>query len=739
MAAQDLGITEWERSKISAQDINLLKKLGLSKKKDALRFPSEESYPTPPIEYRVSFVDRLIRGLSAPIHDFLRGLLFVYGLQLHHLTPNSIIHVSIFITLCECFLGVHSNWALWKRIFYLRRNGSHNIAYNIGGVVICVRPDVEYFDVKFPDSVQGWRKRWLYVREECTDSLEYNILPFDGSAKILRRRSWDAEVTDEEKSATETLMKRIHELQNTRSKELSGIQITAYFLRIRVQPLQARKNPLWMYAGDKDVDRVSKDLSVKDLEKVVRKILSLSKKDAVPTTCRVVPYNGTNALPQNHHTTSSLPPLPEGGEVEERTVITDDAQVPSRPESEVAVSRKSAASSEREVESEASESTHSIPSVVSPRNKRKRGDAEDSGTSKPNSSPAEETAPEGTSPKEEETFHAYNDALVSSGDEEEEPAVNVTAPMSTSQTLALSETHQTAEETSPPDQDLQRLTSAASPRAPSPKRARIELNEEQNIIGSSAIPPLDDPLMQHFISLGTQFVGYRDTVNRLKEVLATANSRADDLAVKLEQSEKTRQKAEQDAASVEDLRKRLYEAETALSDKITQQIAQEKEIIGRLESQNRLFAKKMGQDFELEEPEGNRLRDALSLLEIHGDLACRTITDAKTAFSRLFPYFFPKKNQPNTFADLTKCFIPEEDLGLALRQENLKIGVEGTIALVAESHQTVDWAKAGETKRMNTEKWRALIRAAKPHSKKILSFLGYKPAPSSSSAKPEVK
>jgi hypothetical protein len=178
MAAQDLGNTEWERSKISAQDINLLKKLGLSKKNDVLRFPSEESYPTPPIGYRVSFVDHLICGLAAPIHDFLRGLLFVYGLQLHHLTPNSILHVSIFITLCECFLGVHPNWALWKRIFILRRNGSLNIAYNIGGVVICVRPHVEYFDVKFPDSIQGWRKRWLYIREESADSVEHNIPPF---------------------------------------------------------------------------------------------------------------------------------------------------------------------------------------------------------------------------------------------------------------------------------------------------------------------------------------------------------------------------------------------------------------------------------------------------------------------------------------------------------------------------------------------------------------------------------
>jgi hypothetical protein len=225
-------------------------------------------------------------------------LLFVYGLQLHHLTPNSILHISIFITLCESFLGVQPNWALWKHIFFCRRNGSPNVAYNIGGVVICVRPDVDYFDVKFPDSVQGWRKKWLYIHEENHGCAEDNIPPFDGAEKIYRRRSWDAEATEEEKTATEALMTRIHELQNTRGKELSGIQITAYFLRIRVQPLQARKNPLWKYAGDNDVDRLSVDLSVKDLEKLVRKISSLSKKDPVPSSCRVKPYSATNALPK---------------------------------------------------------------------------------------------------------------------------------------------------------------------------------------------------------------------------------------------------------------------------------------------------------------------------------------------------------------------------------------------------------------------------------------------------------
>jgi hypothetical protein len=114
-------------------------------------------------------------------------------------------------------------------------------------------------------------------------------------------------------------------------------------------------------------------------------------------------------LPQNHQVISSLPPLPEGGEVDERTIVTDDSQGTYRPESEVAASHKSAASFERDTGSEASESVHSLPSTTSPKNKRKRGDVEDSGTSKAGGSPAEETSPE-----EEDAFNPYNDALVSS-------------------------------------------------------------------------------------------------------------------------------------------------------------------------------------------------------------------------------------------------------------------------------------------------------------------------------------
>ncbi|KAK1681564.1 hypothetical protein QYE76_042412 [Lolium multiflorum] len=695
MAAADLGAVEWERSKVTNQDLNLLKKLGITKKPKAVCFPSEESYPAPPMGYRVSFVDHLIRGLSAPIHPFLRGLLFVYGLQLHHLTPNSILHISIFITLCEAFLGVSPNWALWKRIFFCRRNGSHNVAYNIGGVVISIRSTANYFDVKLPDSVQGWRKRWLYIREENHGCAEDNIPPFDGDERILRRRSWDAEATEEERASTEALMTRIRELQNTRGKELSGIQIIVYFLKSRVQPLQARKFPLWKYTGDEDVDRLSTDLEVKDLEKLVRKITSLSKKDSIPSSCRVKPYSAAHALP-------------------------------------------------KDAASEGTASAQSPPLAVSPKNKRKRDDVEDSGTSKP-----EEADPS----SQKAAYDPYLGTLISSDEEEEVPTADVAARTSTSHTLVASETPVEGEETSPPRQNVDTATPPSSPRAPLSKRARTEIIPEPTLqLSSSSNPLLEDPMIKDLLRIGTQFVGYREYASKAEEKLAEANERANTLAQQLEQSEKARKKAESDAvgaraeadkakadaAGVEDLRKKLHDAETSLSEHITAQSAREEAILKRIRTQNRRFVARTAQEYELEDPDNDPLLDAVSFLEFHGTEAREGIDEAKAGLLRLFPYFFPKKEAPATFLNLAKCFNPPEDLGLKMRHENQKVAVESTVALVADSQQTIDWTKVGDTDQIEQLKWRSLVKAAKPNTKKILAYLGVKPASTPSSSRPEV-
>ena len=78
-----------------------------------------ESVPNPSKGEWVCLVPYLIRGLGFPVHPFLRGLLEFYGLQLHNLTPASILHIAGFVALCELFLGIEAHFALCKRLFCL--------------------------------------------------------------------------------------------------------------------------------------------------------------------------------------------------------------------------------------------------------------------------------------------------------------------------------------------------------------------------------------------------------------------------------------------------------------------------------------------------------------------------------------------------------------------------------------------------------------------------------------------
>jgi hypothetical protein len=112
--------TSWVPSEFSQTDLTKAQTDGLIADSDQVIFPSTERIPKPPSGFQVMFLAFLLRGLSFPAHEFLRGLLFVYGVQLHELTPNSILHIACFVTLCEYFLGNESHWLLWKFLFRLR-------------------------------------------------------------------------------------------------------------------------------------------------------------------------------------------------------------------------------------------------------------------------------------------------------------------------------------------------------------------------------------------------------------------------------------------------------------------------------------------------------------------------------------------------------------------------------------------------------------------------------------------
>jgi hypothetical protein len=84
----------WVPSEFKQTDLTKAQADGLIADGDQVIFPSTERIPKPPIGFRVMFLAFLLCGLSFPAHEFLRGLLFVYGVQLHQLTPNSILHIA---------------------------------------------------------------------------------------------------------------------------------------------------------------------------------------------------------------------------------------------------------------------------------------------------------------------------------------------------------------------------------------------------------------------------------------------------------------------------------------------------------------------------------------------------------------------------------------------------------------------------------------------------------------------
>jgi hypothetical protein len=96
----------WIPSSFDDTDLKKAKREGFLSESAEIIFPRDEAIPSPPTGFRVMFLAFLFHGLSLPAHEFLRELLFVYDVQLHQLTPNSLVNIACLITLCEAFLDI---------------------------------------------------------------------------------------------------------------------------------------------------------------------------------------------------------------------------------------------------------------------------------------------------------------------------------------------------------------------------------------------------------------------------------------------------------------------------------------------------------------------------------------------------------------------------------------------------------------------------------------------------------
>ena len=124
-----------------------------------------EDYPMEGTLETVMFCDFVERGLILPVSEFFYRLLQFWRIQLHHLTPQSILHLSIFTHFYEAFFGILPHFHLFQYFFFLVSVPNATNPAVVGGcdLVLCLENRGEYLAYDPVSKGAEWKKFWFYI------------------------------------------------------------------------------------------------------------------------------------------------------------------------------------------------------------------------------------------------------------------------------------------------------------------------------------------------------------------------------------------------------------------------------------------------------------------------------------------------------------------------------------------------------------------------------------------------
>ena len=146
-------------------------------------------------------------GLGFPCSFFFSGLLRYYKIQLHHLTPNSFVHISIFVHLCEAFLGIEPHFELFRFLFHLKPQSDFYVLDVVGGAILQLRQgkDRVYIPYSLSNKVIEWKPKWFYVENQ------WESVPVITPGPPIQWPEWNKKPVDE--SQLPELLARIADLR----------------------------------------------------------------------------------------------------------------------------------------------------------------------------------------------------------------------------------------------------------------------------------------------------------------------------------------------------------------------------------------------------------------------------------------------------------------------------------------------------------------------------------------------
>ena len=101
-----------------------------------------------------------------PPSAFLIEILDHYGLQLHNVTPNSLLYISGFVALFEGYLGLKPRLDFLQRCFLGKRQTVNNELLVVGSISFNCRRDIDWSpQVPFIDSAKWWASTFFYCKD----------------------------------------------------------------------------------------------------------------------------------------------------------------------------------------------------------------------------------------------------------------------------------------------------------------------------------------------------------------------------------------------------------------------------------------------------------------------------------------------------------------------------------------------------------------------------------------------
>jgi hypothetical protein len=268
----------WQKSSVKDSDVQTMEGEGTvaPQAESGWRTDFKAPVPIPNPSEIVMLKFHVERGLSMPPSLFFTNLLKFYGLQLHHISPNSLVFVAGYTALCEGYLGIRPRVDLFQLFFSMRANYEDDGSLRTYGTVCFLpRRSKEYPFIMPLDSAIGWRGSWFYMADKPAPSQARGLPPFKNVA-AESPDSWTA-VNDE--SATPYVKLLARRIARLSVDGLRGIDTINCWISRRIQPLQHRDRLMHEYTGANDGMRCSdQELDPKIVEKRIRSLMKSPRK-----------------------------------------------------------------------------------------------------------------------------------------------------------------------------------------------------------------------------------------------------------------------------------------------------------------------------------------------------------------------------------------------------------------------------------------------------------------------------